>query len=354
LAAENQPIARLHLRKLIGQASASVEAPSPAEKRVSARVAAPRPLGALPAVRDRRFDVPRLELVPEIVVNLCAMTRYCAAQSTRAIAKKRLILLENTPTAKLRGERPRLLRCMIINDGATECYRLIALSSKYRPGRSSRMYSSVFQYDMDDRKMERLKAVIYDHIQRCIRSGKPTKEFPGWLLYYGKWKFCNVQCLNVEKCLDELIWKRSELTGKYIGCPFWSVEAKAFFDNELNRLSSSYRDLVSLRAACNLAECLKSRKLGGRRLIHEHVFPKKYLIPLLSRLGSSVNRKIVEEKMERLSVGCVLLESEHPKHDRVYADNPWRRYKDIALAYNPRWPDDHCRMIKEAGLRIQT
>jgi hypothetical protein len=183
----------------------------------------------------------------------------------------------------------------------------------------------------------------------CASQSFSTKEFPGSLLYYGKY----TQYLRIEKCLDELIWKRSELTGKYIGCPYWSIKARAFFDSELK---ISYPDRpVSLEEASNLAIKLSKKNLGDLRLEHEHVFPKKYLIPHLLGLGSSVQRKEVDKEIERLAIACVVLHSEHPNHNSADADNPWLRYAkaEIALVNNSDWTSPHDRLIVKSGLSVQ-
>jgi hypothetical protein len=47
-------------------------------------------------------------------------------------------------------------------------------------------------------------------------------------LYYKSFNLREKQILA-----NELIWKWTEATGKYIGCQFWSVEAQDLFNAEL-------------------------------------------------------------------------------------------------------------------------
>jgi hypothetical protein len=99
---------------------------------------------------------------------------------------------------------------------------------------------SVFDHDADPNQVEALRtAVVKDlHALLSIYSdfGEITvadldpdiySEMRGRyrrLLHYG--------VFNPGKRTvgNELIWKWTEATGEYVGCQFWSVEAKAVFD----------------------------------------------------------------------------------------------------------------------------
>ena len=54
------------------------------------------------------------------------------------------------------------------------------------------------------------------------------REKYGRILYYGVFSLPGKRTLA-----NELIWKWTEATGKYVGCQFWSIDAKAVFDREV-------------------------------------------------------------------------------------------------------------------------
>jgi hypothetical protein len=115
---------------------------------------------------------------------------------------------------------------------------------------------------------------------------------------------------DVRATLDELVWKRSELTGKFCGCPFWSLKARSLFD----RRSAEYMKghTPTLDDAWQLADRLsKQTATIDQRFTHEHVFPRAHLIKLLQELIFPISTILVETMMERLAVGCVILQSEH-------------------------------------------
>jgi hypothetical protein len=157
------------------------------------------------------------------------------------------------------------------------------------------------------------------------------------LLYHGS--------LNRRELADELIWKWTEATGKYVGCPYWSVRAKSLFDE----VAATFKEKLSLTEAVKLADRLSAKGLESR-IIHEHVYPRGDLRKLLRRPGANVR-----DLLERLGVSCVVLGSE----DRAIArggikceENPWKRYTatEVKLVDNPEWPKEQRDMITDAGL----
>jgi hypothetical protein len=143
-------------------------------------------------------------------------------------------------------------------------------------------------------------------------------------------------------------WKWTEVRGKYIGCPYWSVEAVAAF----SRLVPHYPE-DSLPAVAKKAS---KRDRGDGQLQHEHVFPRKAWIRLMSEsLGSSkppgVNE--VRDLLDRYCVGCIVTAKEHKVlGSRGISENPWMRYEDsgIRIVRNPHWASPHREWIEEVGL----
>ncbi len=219
--------------------------------------------------------------------------------------------------------------------------------------RANIAFTGVFQHHTEIQKLQELRNAIIDSIYRCITSRMAINDFP--VPYYGSYNVRPTTSDAVRNCLDELLWKRSELTGKYIGCPYWSVSAKALFDAELATLRKS----VTLEDAWKIARGLQKRGVTERRsqLTHEHVFPRKTLVEMLAKQGGTTTPEEVEVLIERFAIGCVILESEHPRTPdstsiRKFLENPWLRYSEtgIKLVENPAWPPKHQQMIKDAGL----
>jgi len=217
--------------------------------------------------------------------------------------------------------------------------------------RKTQIFTMVFQHNADPEKSERLRSVICDCIYECVISGKPLYDFPArGLIYYKSYNLRRNQS-NPRNTLDELLWKRSELTGKYIGCPYWSLAAKALFEKELARLTSV--KTVSLDDAWGMADVLsESDRPKSQRIMHEHVFPRNRLIRELQRLGTSAQRDQIETLVERLSIGCVILKSQDSLSPDGDLQNPWQRYRhgNVALVDNPEWSTEHRGMIVAAGL----
>jgi hypothetical protein len=154
---------------------------------------------------------------------------------------------------------------------------------------------------------------------------------------------------DVDRTLGDLIWKHSELTGKYVGCQYWSVEAKRLFEKEMLTGIGE----PTLDDAWKMQEVLKMKARGEMRLEHEHVFPRKCLrAKLLRERGAHLSLPNIEKVMNEFAMGCVVLKKEHPPHKECNADcdNPWRRYKGIMLADNKGWDSFQRELIERAGL----
>lgn len=220
-------------------------------------------------------------------------------------------------------------------------------------------FRDVFHHAADN--AEQLRNRIVRDIDQCIANARYVDAHPRLndgrrhlspalyerltsaynpLLYHGALGLTN----DLSDCL---IWKWTEATGKYIGCPFWSQRAKALFD----AASAGYVSSLNLRKAVNVGISLSRRsRPEDSRIAHEHVYPKRFLRRLLSDL-----KEDVRDVLDRLCVGCVVLQSEHVDIDRLGSpniENPWMRYAPagIKLADNPDWPPLQRGMIIEAGL----
>ena len=230
-------------------------------------------------------------------------------------------------------------------------------------------FESVFQHFADDINLRRLKSTILDVIRQSINQiedGHPrisdTRNTIGDdryqrlrdricpNLYYGSFNLTKTRTLG-----HEIIWKWTEATGKFVGCQFWSMEAKNFFNRELTKRRG---DRPTFSDAWNLAKELSSTKYGRRALNHEHVFPIMKLREILlnpssfRRFTSSLSN--LGEFFERAVVGCVLLKGEHEEIHSSFEDpeNPWMRYLDssIKLVPSPKWTDAQRKLIADVNL----
>jgi hypothetical protein len=211
----------------------------------------------------------------------------------------------------------------------------------------------VFQYETEI-NIEDVRKSLVDMVFRCLESNKPiTKaEFYARIPKLLSGSYPERAGKSVRTSLDALLWKYTELTGKYCGCQYWSAKAKSLFDQELRE---KYCDSPSMKDACLLANCLcKKGLLDDKRFEHEHVFPKKALIKLLRGLPeSSISSDKIGELLDRLAVACVVLGSEHRSVNSVEenSDNPWLRYKgEIRLVPNLDWTSSQRVLIERAGL----
>lgn len=211
-------------------------------------------------------------------------------------------------------------------------------------------YRDVFQYHATPSQIGIIKSRILDLASQCIIRNSVGGEFPyindpteklgikyandfRAILYYGSFSPHKKRTIA-----DELTWKWSETTGKFIGCPFWSLDAKSMFDREMDKLSNPY-----LQDAWKLADCLSvSSRNHNQQLTHEHVFPRQWFCKILS--SENINdRNELESLFSRLAVGCVVLESEHRRMPNTNnRNNPWKRYQGIiTLAKNPATGGEH-------------
>jgi hypothetical protein len=189
-------------------------------------------------------------------------------------------------------------------------------------------------------KLQDTKSTIIDGYFAKIRS----RLLP--LLYYGSFNLTKTRTLGYE-----LTWKWTEATGKFVGCSYWSVQAKALFDREMRSRHATLTD------AWRLSKDLQSGK-GRHGINHEHVFPIFNVRQILGNPSrfpkSTCDIPALKRFFERQVVGCVVLEGEHREVDGLPGtdDNPWLRYRhsSIKLVPNPAWSDLHARLIAGAGL----
>jgi hypothetical protein len=230
-------------------------------------------------------------------------------------------------------------------------------------------FNNVFQHFADD-TVGQLKTTILATIWRSINredddyprmedtlqtvSPRHFKDLRGSIcpnLYYGSFNLTKTRTLS-----HEIVWKWTEASGKFVGCQFWSINAKKLFDEELRR---RFGNTPTFDRAWNLAIDLSSTTRYGRQALnHEHVLPiatiRKVLLKptLYAQFANSEAR--LKEFFERAVVGCIMLKEEHDAiHSRPENwDNSWLRYKgsSIKLMWNPNWSDVHQQMIKEANL----
>lgn len=212
----------------------------------------------------------------------------------------------------------------------------------------------VFQYHTEI-SIENVRKSLVDLVRQCLESGEPItqtefgKKIPR--LHYGTYPPRAGK--NIKASLYALIWKYSELTGKYCGCQYWSRNAKSVFEQELRKRVKGKSP--SLDDAWDVAFSLANMNTDkNQRLVHEHVFPISHLIRLLLQCPRE-NRTYgwAKEMIESRAIGCVILEGEHcllPK-DIGNCTNPWLRYRGkIGLVDNVSWPPYQRKLIEEADL----
>ena len=210
----------------------------------------------------------------------------------------------------------------------------------------------VFHHEIDSDKLKELRDAVIDDVYGLLRNPIGfTKVHPShlsleeWSQMREKYrrvlpKGCY---LNKRYLANELIWKWTEATGKYLGCQFWSLKAKELLD----------REVASSADPKEVVKTLQSKiRRDDAKITHEHVYPIKDMTLWLDMRREKLDRDEIRSHLERLCVGCVVLESEHKKMGGSDHTNPWLRYKEagIALAANPAWPNVQKRLIEEAGL----
>ncbi len=213
---------------------------------------------------------------------------------------------------------------------------------------------SVFDHTANPATVDALRLAIVEEVYRFRQShlafgtitanqlgtgefGRLKEKFDP-LLHFGTF--------NLPKKRDlaqELIWKATEATGKYTGCQFWSVRAKALFDQKADWP-------IGLKTAKALEETLRLRtREKSDRLTHEHVYPIKDLKLQLCKIEPTLER--ISQVFETHCLACVVLEEEHDREAGTY-ENPWTRYKraGIKIANNPTWTARQRELLEQAGV----
>jgi hypothetical protein len=231
------------------------------------------------------------------------------------------------------------------------------------------VFRDVFQHTAEN--TEKLRETIIDDVLQCIKNAEHHGAHPllGDLrMDMGEEVYGQLKDKYDNKCdpllyyrsfslggltlLDGLSWKWTEATGKYIGCQFWSNGAKALVDDERNRYGKElYLKEDAWKIAAGFSQ--RDRLPKSSRITHEHVYPRKDFKRLPFHAPNQ-SRDTIRALFDRLCIGCVVLESEHPRKclDPANPENPWLRYAHagIKLADNPEWPLLQREMIEEAGL----
>jgi len=211
----------------------------------------------------------------------------------------------------------------------------------------------VFQYRTEI-NIETLRKSLVDLIRQCLESGGPiTKaEFDEKItrLHYGTYPLRAGK--NIDTSLDALIWKYSELTGKYCGCQFWSDGAKRLFEIKLLEYANGTTPTSN---DAKYVACSLSKKINNEyQLVHEHVFPRAELRKRLRvDKDTLLATRCLAETIERTALGCIVLRSEDKllKNNQSDYENPWRRYTGkIKLAENQNWSASQRELIITAGL----
>jgi hypothetical protein len=211
----------------------------------------------------------------------------------------------------------------------------------------------VFQYetevDIDD-----VRKSIVDMVLQCLETDKPITKPEFYVriprLLYGRYPLRAGN--NVKASLDALLWKYSELTGKYCGCQYWSDGARCLFVSKILECTDGRTPTSDDTRKVTYA-LQKKTQADNQRIVHEHVFPRAELRKLLLAGGVPLSSGCLLDTLERLAIGCVILRSEDrflKNDDRDY-DNPWLRYKGrVRLFDNPKWNAEQRKLIREAGL----
>ncbi len=133
--------------------------------------------------------------------------------------------------------------------------------------------------------------------------------------------FYNNAC---EKILSEqfsiLLWKYTEASGKYVGCPYWSVKAKESFEDTSNGATSSMPPSKKLR--------------------HEHLVPRKILTDMFFSLDD-ISPESVLYIFQKYCIGVVITAEEDVLLNKAglkqkmpearWLDDPWTRYKNVGI-----------------------
>jgi hypothetical protein len=218
---------------------------------------------------------------------------------------------------------------------------------------------SVFDHDADPVMVNALRDSViddllflhekYPHFSRVGAADLHPADYEQMRRKYQNLLHYGVFSLPAKRAaVNELIWKWTEATGKYVGCQFWSVGAHLLFDSAVRECGGWP---ITAKTARRIEQTLSEWSRAVEcRLTHEHVYPIK---DMKRWLGARTNptREDFRIHLERQCVSCVLLESEHDRSEGNDA-NPWLRYKKagIRLVSNPAWPDAQRAWIMEADL----
>jgi hypothetical protein len=199
-----------------------------------------------------------------------------------------------------------------------------------------------FHHNSDHNGRAIIRKKIASLAYRILRQDDRFAEIE---LYFGKANGTK----GLREYMHELAWKRSELTGKFIGCPFWSVGAYHLFATCIAR-----QGIDNVKDAERLIDILQSKKeyedpdrttkidlLFNLRITHEHVFPRKSFVTKICKEWRNESEKKLLDRFDTYAVGFVVLESEHISLGEAILDNPWQRYADkIFLLPPPSWIKD--------------
>jgi hypothetical protein len=236
-------------------------------------------------------------------------------------------------------------------------------------------FTNVYRYDVALEDIENLRVAVVHDLHRCMvhspdgqkhvclhdtrhtlspdRYSDITRKYRA-LLYHGTFNLRpKSKSRPAQTLAHELVWKWTESTGKYVGCPFWTEKARTLFDSHVKNHGP-----ISLKMAIIAANNISGTKddrsariADDRKITHEHVFPIKNILMVLDSMKNPSVADI-RKLLERLCVSCVVLESEHRLLQLPNSENPWYRYRGIALIENPHWPDEHKHLVKQAGLKV--
>jgi hypothetical protein len=148
--------------------------------------------------------------------------------------------------------------------------------------------------------------------------------------------------------IGQCSWRWSEMRGKYIGCPYWSVEAMRVLERvQAENPTCSPREL---------GELASSRSLGDEQLQHAHVFSRKAWIELMTPhlSWSDLDETELMARLDQYCVACIVTyaENQQLRGKEGIRKNPWMRYQgsSIRLVHNAHWPEPHKSWIADAGL----
>ncbi len=198
----------------------------------------------------------------------------------------------------------------------------------------------IFESNFSTEAIDQDRKAIATFLDEYLATGK-TPEVP--ILATG-----SIRLDGRREPIGQGSWKWSEMHGKYAGCMFWSVEASNTFEH----VAAKYPE----RSSQTIGRMASAKKLRDHSLQHEHVFPRKAWVEMMTpNLGQweAGNSEELAARMDEFCIACIVTHKEHQElTDQAVTSNPWQRYKgtSIRLKRNPEWPDQHRVWIEEAGL----